>query len=613
MKVVVKRRDVTDLHELQALVVDHVDGIEPGLTVLDSRLLLGQATIDVVGLDAQGALVLIAVAFTADEEMLLKAVEAYSWCLEYPEAIRRLYPSAHISASQPPRLMFVVQRMPDAFHRKIKQLGFPVVDCVEVRSLEVDGRSAVYFETLARLRRTSAPAAPERTTAPAPPTNGRPTSLKLQRLLGADRAAHPREPAPVVRMPHRSGPRGEAAKPVLSIARREATAAPRGHDALKPAPAVTSTDDNAAVAMAVADKPAELEPMTVAEPIVAAHPIAAAPLIAAAEPAPAAAALIAVPEPTPSPAPITAGELTPTAALLASVEPVGARDPFAEPVTEVEPIPAPAFATDPVATALMSTEALAAEPDALPARATEALAWSESTFEPGAAPTASPELAAPEPARAAVEPVAPPAAATDPELHLGASATDEPEPALTAMAAAFEMPARAQSLDTAVVEPIAIDPARVEDAAVEPQVAAAPSAPSVFSRRSAEPAAVTTEPRISFANVAKDLLTATAERPAAFAKPAVLFTRPGAAKPPRTIAPPPSDPNPIAGGKPGAAAKRVEPPVVGGAPERAAASAGAPETTVPVPPEGFEALRFPHDGVLTRQWMEFLNQMAAGK
>jgi hypothetical protein len=30
-------------------------------------------------------------------------------------------------------------------------------------------------------------------------------------------------------------------------------------------------------------------------------------------------------------------------------------------------------------------------------------------------------------------------------------------------------------------------------------------------------------------------------------------------------------------------------------------------------PDGFDGLRFPNDGVLTRQWMEFLNQMAAGK
>jgi fused signal recognition particle receptor len=33
----------------------------------------------------------------------------------------------------------------------------------------------------------------------------------------------------------------------------------------------------------------------------------------------------------------------------------------------------------------------------------------------------------------------------------------------------------------------------------------------------------------------------------------------------------------------------------------------------PPPPQGFEGLKFPNDGVLTRQWMEFLSQMSASK
>src|SRR2546425_8899432 len=103
MRLVVKKLEIADLGQLQSLVIEHLDGIESGLTVIDSRLLLGHATMDIVALDADGTLVLVTAGFTADEEMLLKAVEAYSWCLEYPDAIRRLYPSVEISAARPPR------------------------------------------------------------------------------------------------------------------------------------------------------------------------------------------------------------------------------------------------------------------------------------------------------------------------------------------------------------------------------------------------------------------------------------------------------------------------------------------------------------------------------
>jgi hypothetical protein len=41
-----------------------------------------------------------------------------------------------------------------------------------------------------------------------------------------------------------------------------------------------------------------------------------------------------------------------------------------------------------------------------------------------------------------------------------------------------------------------------------------------------------------------------------------------------------------------------------------AEAAPAPETKLP---HEFEGLKFPGDGVLTRQWMDFLNQMTAAK
>src|SRR6266404_2182254 len=187
MRLVVKKLEVVDLGQMQSLVLEHLDGIESGLTVLDSRVLLGHATIDTVALDAEGALVLITAGFTADEDMLMKAVEAYSWCLEYPDAIRRLYPSVEISAARPPRLMFVIERMPDAFHRKIKQLGFSEVDCVEFRHLDVSGTPAAYFDTIARLRR--GPGLPEFTPAPIARRVSEPEMRRAPQSMGAERPA----------------------------------------------------------------------------------------------------------------------------------------------------------------------------------------------------------------------------------------------------------------------------------------------------------------------------------------------------------------------------------------------------------------------------------------
>ena len=113
MRPTFKKLEVKNIGDLEKLVAENVEGIEPGLRVIDSRLLLGSAAIDLVGLDSKGSLVLVALDFTADEGLLLRVMDAYSWCLEYPDTIRRLYPMAQVASNRPPRILFIVERLTD--------------------------------------------------------------------------------------------------------------------------------------------------------------------------------------------------------------------------------------------------------------------------------------------------------------------------------------------------------------------------------------------------------------------------------------------------------------------------------------------------------------------
>src|SRR2546426_576055 len=153
MRPTFKKLEVKDIGSFERQVPENVEGIEPGLKIVDSRLLLGQAAIDLVGLDAKGSLTLIALDFSADEGLLLRVMDAYSWCLEYPDTLRRLYPMAQLSTSRPPRILFIVERLTDSFLRRIKQLSFLEIDCLEFRHLEVNGASVVYFDHVERLRK----------------------------------------------------------------------------------------------------------------------------------------------------------------------------------------------------------------------------------------------------------------------------------------------------------------------------------------------------------------------------------------------------------------------------------------------------------------------------
>src|SRR5262245_16875130 len=128
MKLTFKRREVSDIPELLGLVSDNVDAMEPGLKVLASNLNLGRTNVELAALDAGQRPALIVLGLTADDAMLVRALEAYAWCLEYPESIQRLVsPSLHLG--WPPRIVFVAERLLEAFVRKMRLLNFSSVDC----------------------------------------------------------------------------------------------------------------------------------------------------------------------------------------------------------------------------------------------------------------------------------------------------------------------------------------------------------------------------------------------------------------------------------------------------------------------------------------------------
>ncbi len=122
-----------DPKELQALIAEQLDAVERGLRLLDTGVELGSATIDVAALDADGRLALIAIGVDANDEMMMRALDAYVWCAEDPDALRRLYPKVRLAPGQPPRVIFLAERVPEAFRRKIKHLRFNRVDCFEFR------------------------------------------------------------------------------------------------------------------------------------------------------------------------------------------------------------------------------------------------------------------------------------------------------------------------------------------------------------------------------------------------------------------------------------------------------------------------------------------------
>src|SRR2546430_4976440 len=148
MKLTFRRREVKDLSELQTLATEHAEAIESGFRVLAGTVNFGRSTVELVGLDGRGTPALVALGLTGDDAMLFRIVEAYAWSLEYPESVRRLMPAEGGADGWPPRVVFIAERLPESFLRKIRLLTFPAVNCFEYRCVDVNGAAGFYLDAV---------------------------------------------------------------------------------------------------------------------------------------------------------------------------------------------------------------------------------------------------------------------------------------------------------------------------------------------------------------------------------------------------------------------------------------------------------------------------------
>ncbi len=150
MKLKFRKHNVQNLKQLEALVTEHAEAIEPGCRILAAGVNLGRSTVDLAGVDARRTPVLVALGLTADDEMLFRMLEAYAWCLEYPESVRRVVGDER--GGWPPRVVFIAERVLEAFVRKLKLLKLPAVDCFEFRCVDVDDATGFYLDPVDRDR-----------------------------------------------------------------------------------------------------------------------------------------------------------------------------------------------------------------------------------------------------------------------------------------------------------------------------------------------------------------------------------------------------------------------------------------------------------------------------
>jgi hypothetical protein len=131
MTLIARKPSSAKQERLRRFVAQHAEALEPGLQIIEAGLRLGRTGVDLVAADARQTLVLIGVASVATDKMLVGMLDAYIWCLQFPDGLRRICPDAPIAFTRPPRLVVVAEEVPEAFMELVGCLSFEV-ECHEL-------------------------------------------------------------------------------------------------------------------------------------------------------------------------------------------------------------------------------------------------------------------------------------------------------------------------------------------------------------------------------------------------------------------------------------------------------------------------------------------------
>ncbi len=135
---------------LAAVVVDSLEGVEPGLTLLERGFAAGETLVDLVAIDSRRRLVALVVEVSADTGAAVRALEAAAWCGENAGLLGRAFARADLDLAGPVRAMLVAGHLSDRALRVLRSLGPVAPDAVECRVFELNGERCVYYERVGR-------------------------------------------------------------------------------------------------------------------------------------------------------------------------------------------------------------------------------------------------------------------------------------------------------------------------------------------------------------------------------------------------------------------------------------------------------------------------------
>lgn len=146
----IKKIETFTREEVTALLVEQHEDLDKGLELIGERLgKKGEPGWDLVGVDGDRRLVLIAVEVSAADTILSQLLSRLDWAWEHLDVVARMYPSYAIDCDRLPRVFVVAPDFAPALKRSMTYLNYRVnISLYTYRCLQTDTGRGLLIERL---------------------------------------------------------------------------------------------------------------------------------------------------------------------------------------------------------------------------------------------------------------------------------------------------------------------------------------------------------------------------------------------------------------------------------------------------------------------------------
>ena len=137
-----------DREKLKEIILKNPSCLSPYLKFIDTDLYTEEGSIDFLGVDKAGRLVIVNFDIEESNEALISVLSQVQWLKKCESLIKRLFSSEKVDFTLPPQIFLVASCFSDKLKSAAKQISMQDIKLIQFKYLINKTQEAIYFEEI---------------------------------------------------------------------------------------------------------------------------------------------------------------------------------------------------------------------------------------------------------------------------------------------------------------------------------------------------------------------------------------------------------------------------------------------------------------------------------